>query len=73
MTPFMLMSKTRFFIFTPLRFIKKVGSFYGEVPHELLINLENEYNMLELDGDIVTVHGSILHIKQAGNISVVIP
>ncbi len=71
MTPFMLASKTRFFIFTPLRLIKQFGSFYGEVPKELVIDLENEYNMLELDGDIVTVHGSKLHIRQAGNVRVV--
>jgi len=71
MTPFMLMGKTRFFIFTPLRIIKKFGTFYGEVPQTLVIDLENEYNMLELDGDIVTVHGRTLHIRQAGNIRVV--
>ena len=70
MTPFMLLSKSRFFIFTPARFIKKFGSFYGEV-QELTIDLDNEYNMLELDGDIITVHGKHLHIKQAGNVSVV--
>jgi hypothetical protein len=70
MTPFMLLSSTRFFIFTPLRFVKKFGSFYGEVK-EMTIDLENEYNMLELDGDIVTVHGRHLHIRQAGNVPVV--
>jgi hypothetical protein len=71
MTPFMLMSKTRFFIFTPIRIIKKLGSFYGEVPHELIIDLENAYNMIELDGDIVTLHGNILHIRQAGHVKVI--
>jgi hypothetical protein len=71
MTPFMLMSSTRFFIFTPLRMVKKLGSFYGEVPEEIIIDLENEYNMLELDGDIVTVNGRELHIRQAGNVRVV--
>ena len=70
MTPFMLMSKSRFFIFTPLRFIKKFGSFYGEVK-EITIDLDNEYNMLELDGDIITVHDRHLHIKQAGSVPVV--
>jgi len=70
MTPFMLMSKNRFFIFTPARFIKKFGSFYGEVK-ELTLDLENEYNMLELDGDIITVHGRHLHIREAGNVTVV--
>jgi len=70
MTPFMLMSKTRFFIFTPLRFIRKFGSFYGEI-NEIEIDLDNEYNMLELDGDIITVHGRHLYIRQAGNVQVV--
>ena len=70
MTPFMLMSKSRFFIFTPARFIKKFGSFYGEVK-EITIDLENEYNMLELDGDIITIHGRHLHIKQVGSVPVV--
>ncbi len=70
MTPLMLLSSTRFFIFTPARFIKKFGSFYGEV-QEMTIDLENEYNMLELDGDIITIHGRHLHIKQAGNVPVV--
>ncbi len=70
MTPFMLLSKSRFFIFTPARFIKKFGSFYGEV-NDITIDLENEYNMLELDGDIVTIHGKHLHIKQAGSVPVV--
>ena len=70
MTPFMLMSSTRFFIFTPLRFIKKFGTFYGEV-EAFDLDLDNDYNMLELDGDIVTVKGRHLKIRQAGNIRVV--
>ena len=71
MTPFMLMSSTRFFIFTPLRFVRKLGSFYGEID-EIHIDLDNEYNMLELDGDIVTVHSRHLHIRQAGNVPIVV-
>ena len=70
MTPFMLMSKTRFFIFTPLRFIKKFGTFYGEV-QEIDIDLDNDYNMIELDGDIVNVKGRHLKIRPAGNVRVV--
>jgi diacylglycerol kinase family enzyme len=70
MTPFMLMSKTRFFIFTPLRFIRKFGTFYGEV-QKIDIDLDNEYNMLELDGDIVNVKGRHLKIRPAGNVRVV--
>jgi len=70
MTPFMLMSRTRFFIFTPLRTIKKFGSFYGEVK-TIDIDLDNAYNMIELDGDIVNVKGRHLKIRQAGNVRVV--
>lgn len=70
MTPFMLMSRTRFFIFTPLRFIKKFGSFYGEV-RKIDLDLDNDYNMIELDGDIVNVKGRHLRIRQAGNVRVV--
>jgi hypothetical protein len=61
----MLLSRNRFFIFTPLRIIKKFGSFYGEVK-EMTIHLENHYNHLELDGDIVTIETDTLHIKPAG-------
>jgi len=71
MTPFMLASSTRFFIFTPLRFIKKIGSFYGEVPPSLTIYLDNDYNMIELDGDLVVIKNRHLHILHAGNIRVV--
>lgn len=69
-TPFMLLSSNRFFIFTPASFIKKFGSFYGEVK-EITIKLENSYNHLELDGDIVTIEESTLHIKPAGSIDIV--
>jgi hypothetical protein len=71
MTPFMLMSSSRFFIFTPFRFIKKFGSFYGEV-REIDIDLKNSYNLLELDGDIVIFYERYLHVREAGSIRVVI-
>ena len=61
MTPFMLMSKRRFFIFTPLSFIKKFGSFYGRV-EEMTIELKNAHNFVELDGDVVTIESSTLSI-----------
>jgi hypothetical protein len=70
MTPFMLLSSNRFFIFTPASFIKKFGSFYGEVK-EMTIELEDTYNHLELDGDIVTITDNLLHIKPAGHILIV--
>ena len=70
MTPFMLLSSNRFFIFTPFSFIKKFGSFYGEV-EEMSIELENSFNHIELDGDIVTIESNILHIKPAGDIQLI--
>lgn len=70
MTPFMLLSRNRFFIFTPASFIKKFGSFYGEVK-EMTIELEDAYNHIELDGDIVTIEAKYLHIRPAGIIDIV--
>ncbi len=70
MTPFMLLSKRRFFIFTPMRFIKKFGSFYGEVSN-ITLDLENDYNILELDGDIVTIYDRYINIRRAGNVPIV--
>jgi len=69
-TPFMLLSPRRFFILTPLKFIKKFGSFYGQVK-DITIDLDNHYNLIELDGDIVTIKESILEIKVAGEIRIV--
>ena len=70
MTPFMLLSKKRFFIFTPLYFVKKFGSFYGEVK-EMTIHLENHHNLIELDGDIVTIEASQLTISPLSTIKIV--
>jgi len=69
-TPFMLLSPRRFFIFTPASFVKKFGSFYGKV-EEIRIDLENDYNHVELDGDVVTIKESVLHIKHAGSVLIV--
>ena len=71
MTPFMLLSSKKFFIFTPFSFIPNFGSFYGKVS-EMEIDLENGYNHIELDGDIVTITKSILTIKPAGEIDIII-
>jgi hypothetical protein len=51
-------------------FLKKFGSFYAEV-EEMTIDLQSHYNHIELDGDIVTIEESILHIKPAGHIDIV--
>jgi len=71
MTPFMLLSPRRFFIFTPASFIGKFGSFYGKVETPITIDLENAYNLIELDGDVVTVEESVLEIQMAGSVEVV--
>jgi len=71
MTPFMLLSPRRFFVFTPASFIRKFGSLYGRVEKEIIIDLENNYNLIELDGDVVTVVESTLTIKPLGSIEIV--
>jgi len=70
MTPFMLLSKQRFFIFTPLSMIKKFGSFYGKV-EEMNIDLKNEHNFIELDGDVVIIESSKLTINYLMTIQVI--
>lgn len=70
MTPLMLMSKARFFIFTPLSVIRRIGSFYGVIDHSVYIDLGSEYNHLELDGDIVTLKASALHIRPFGEVAI---
>ncbi len=71
MTPFMLMSSKRFFIFTPFSFIKRFGSFYGRVEN-INIDLDNNYNLIELDGDIVMITDRYLKIKEAGTIDIIV-
>ncbi len=71
MTPFMLLSKRKFFIFTPASFITKCGSFCGKVTEEIRIDLDNGYNHIELDGDVVTIAESTILIKPLGSIEIV--
>jgi len=72
LTPFMLMSKSRFFIFTPLSFIKRFGSFRGVVDQPIEIDLGTSFNHLELDGDIVTIEEQLLHIAPDREIEIVV-
>ena len=71
LTPFMLMSRERFFIFTPFGFIKKFGSFYGKV-EDIDIQMGGGYNIIELDGDLVTIESSHIEIRQAGDVEIVV-
>ncbi|HFU77609.1 MAG TPA: hypothetical protein ENK68_03805 [Epsilonproteobacteria bacterium] len=72
MTPFMLLSSKKFFIFTPASFIGKFGNLYGKVNQEIHIDLENRYNLIELDGDVILMKKAQLEIKPAGNIEVIV-
>ncbi len=71
MTPFMLLSSQRFFIFTPFSMISRIGSFYGRV-ESIDIDLQNHYNLIELDGDVVMIEQSKLSIQRAGVIDIVV-
>jgi len=71
MTPFMLLSSRKFFIFTPTYFMPKIGSFRSKVSKPFAIDLKNRYNLIELDGDLVTINDSILNIKVAGVVELV--
>ena len=72
MTPFMLLSKERFFVFTPLKTVKKFGSFYGRVDERIEIDLNNDYNIIELDGDIVTIYDRYLKISKEREVKIAI-
>ncbi len=70
-TPFLLMSSTRFFIYTPLSFIRRIGSFYGQV-EEMTKQYESGYHMVELDGDIVMIEANRIDIGPAGSFRLVV-
>lgn len=70
-TPFLLFSKRRFFIFTPFGFFNKFLNIYGRIDDDIEIDLENEYNVLEFDGDISVVKKRKITIKKIGNINIV--
>lgn len=70
-TPFLLFSKRRFFIFTPFGFFNKFLNIYGRIDHDIEIDLENEYNVLEFDGDISVVKKRKITIKKIGNINII--
>jgi hypothetical protein len=72
LTPFMLISKHRFFIFTPIPFLpRKFGSFYRDI-EKLEIDLGNPYGFLELDGDIVIIPHQYITLEKAGHVRFII-
>ena len=70
LTPFMLLSQEKFFIFTPLRKIKRFGRFFGDV-ETLTVHLSHSHHYVELDGDLVLFETPTLHIRKAGHITLV--
>ncbi|HHO42272.1 MAG TPA: hypothetical protein ENN12_02825 [Epsilonproteobacteria bacterium] len=69
--PWFLTSKKHFFIFTPLAKIGNFANIYTK-PHPMNIDLPSSYNLLELDGDILTVSDTNVSINLAKNIDIVI-
>jgi len=68
-TPFSLLSSKKFFIFTPLKFINKFGSFHGKVK-KMEIDLVDGHNIVELDGDVVAIQDALLKIELGPNINI---
>lgn len=69
-TPFLLASKSRFFVFTPLKF-KRFFNIHGQINDSLEIDLKNYYNVLEFDGDLSVVKKQKIVIQKVGNISLI--
>ena len=69
-TPFLLFSKKRFFIFTPVKLFN-FRNFYTNPPH-LKIDLKNHYNLLEIDGDLVILKDRYISIKRIDTIEIVV-
>lgn len=69
--PWFLWSKKHFFIFTPLANMGNMGNIYGN-PSSMTIDMPSEYNLLELDGDILIIADKKAVIKEALEIKIVI-
>ena len=71
-TPFMMLSKRRFFIFTAIDIRLHIGNIYTYVPEEgLKIQMEGAYHFVELDGDLVLIRDDCFSIEKIGEISIV--
>jgi diacylglycerol kinase family enzyme len=68
--PFILFSKKRFFIFTPFKMIN-FKNHYTKISH-LHLDIENAYNILEIDGDLVILKERYIDIKKRDEIEIVI-
>jgi hypothetical protein len=68
--PFLLFSKKRFFIFTPFESMNFMN-LYTKVKH-LKIDLKNDYNLLEIDGDLIILQDRFIEIKKIDDIEIVV-
>ncbi|HFX18115.1 MAG TPA: hypothetical protein ENK64_03125, partial [Flavobacteriales bacterium] len=68
-TPFLIFSKKRFFIFTPVKGFNFLN-FYSKI-NELKIDLKNGYNLIEIDGDLVILKDNLIDIKHLDTIDIV--
>ncbi len=67
--PFILFSKKRFFIFTPFK-LGNFKNFHTSVNH-LKIDLKNDYNLLEIDGDLIIIQEPFVEIKRIDTVEIV--
>jgi len=68
-TPFVLFSNKRFFVFTPFK-LGNFRNFYTNISH-LKIDLKNNYNLLEIDGDLIIIQEPFVEIKRIDTVEIV--
>ncbi len=68
--PFILFSKKRFFIFTPFKMIN-FRNHYTKIDH-LHFDVENEYNILEIDGDLIILEERFIDIERMAQIKIIV-
>jgi len=68
--PFLIFSKRRFFIFTPFKLIN-FKNHYTKIDH-LHFDVKNDYNILEIDGDLVILQERFIDIKKLDEIEIVV-
>ncbi len=68
--PFLIFSKKRFFIFTPFKLIN-FKNHYTKI-EQLRFDIQNEYNILEIDGDLVILQERFIDIKKLDEIEIVV-
>ncbi len=68
--PFLIFSKKRFFIFTPFKLIN-FKNHYTKIK-QLHFDIQNEYNILEIDGDLVILQERFIDIKKLDEIEIVV-